>query len=88
MARDILDDFGPDSSGAQKGRAKTGGVKQAEDVMNYKMPQGPTSVNNPQTPGLHGNVYPSGSQTASTQGGEGGSPGIGGKSPSKSGSQR
>ena len=87
MARDILGEYGPESPDIQKGRANTGGVKQARDVMGYKMPQGPSSIDNPQSPGLHGNVYPSGSQTAAVRGGESGSPGLGG-SRKKSGSQR
>lgn len=87
MARDILGEFGPESSDVQKARATTGGVEKAKDVMGYKTPYGPSSIDNPQTPGLHGNVYPSGSQTASVHGGESGSPGIGGKK-HKSGSQR
>ena len=87
MAKDILDEFGPDASGPQVARAKSGGPKSAGDVMGYKMPQGPSSVNNPQSPGLHGNVYPSGSQTAAVRGGESGKVGIGGSN-NKSGSQR
>lgn len=87
MARDILGEYGPDSPNPQKGRAHTGGVKDARDVNAYRPPQGPSSVDNPASPGLHGNVYPSGSQTASIRGGESGSPGLGG-SRKKSGSQR
>lgn len=87
MARDILSEYGPDSPNPQVGRAKSGGEKRAKDVMDYKPPQGPSSVNNPASPGLHGNVYPSGSQTAAIRGGESGRPGIGGSRKS-SGSQR
>ena len=87
MARDILGEFGPESGDVQKAKATSGGAQQPKDVMGYKSPYGPTSVDNPKSPGLHGNVYPSGSQTASIQGGEGGSPGLGGKT-RKQGSQR
>ena len=87
MARDILGEFGPESPNQQKARAKTGGVKQARDVLGYRMPQGPTNIADPDSPGLHGNVYRSGSQTSSIRGGESGDAGIGGSS-HKSGSQR
>jgi len=87
MARDILGEYGPESPNPQKARASTGGVKQARDVNAYKMPQGPTSINNPQSPGLHGNVYPSGSQTSAIHSRESGGPGLGGSRKS-SGSQQ
>lgn len=54
MARDILNEFGPDSPNVQKARANSGGVKHAKDVMNYKPPKGPTNINDPKTPGIHG----------------------------------
>jgi len=64
-----------------------GGVTESKDVMGYKSPYGPTSIEDTKSPGIHGNVYPSGTQSASTQGGESGSPGLGGKN-RKAGSQR
>jgi hypothetical protein len=57
MARDILDEYGPDAHKPQAGRASTGGVKSAHDVHAYKPPMGPTSINSPQSPGLHGDNY-------------------------------
>jgi hypothetical protein len=87
MAKDILSDFGPDSSNPQVARAKSGGPKSAGDVLNYKAPQGPSSVNNPKAPGLHGTVYPSGSQTTTLHSSSSGKPGLGGDN-NKSGSQR
>jgi hypothetical protein len=60
--RDILSEYGKDSGADEKPRAGSGGVKSARDVMNYKPPVGPTSIDNPKSPGLHGNVHPKGSQ--------------------------
>jgi hypothetical protein len=45
-----------------KGKASGGGVKSARDVHAYRPPQGPTSINNPQKPGLHGDKYRHGTQ--------------------------
>jgi hypothetical protein len=54
-------------------------------VMNYMPPQGPTNINDPQSPGLHGDNYgigntPSGSQTS-------GSVGLGGDNCGNCGTQ-
>jgi hypothetical protein len=87
MARDILGEYGPDSGDKQVARAGSGGGQTAKDVRSYQSPQGPSTINNPQSPGLHGKVYPSGSQTAGIQGSESGGPGLGGER-KKSGSQR
>lgn len=54
MAKDILSDFGPNSTSDQKGRATNGGVVPVKDVHNYKPPVGPSNINDPKSPGLHG----------------------------------
>lgn len=52
--RDILSEYGSDISHPQAARATCGGVTEAKPIANYSPPKGPTSINNPQTPGLHG----------------------------------
>ena len=54
MPRDILGEYGPDSPSHQKPRATEGGCDETRDVHNYQPPVGPTSVNDPKSPGLHG----------------------------------
>lgn len=56
MARDILSGFGPNSPQPQASSHCCGGVLPGDtkDVMNYKPPQGPKGIMNPQSPGLHG----------------------------------
>jgi hypothetical protein len=54
MARDILSQYGPDTHQPQPPRASSGGVTRARDVHNYCPPQGPTNINDPKGPGLHG----------------------------------
>lgn len=63
MARDILSEYGSDSGvGQSAGRAGSGGVTRARDVMNYSPPQGPKHMMD-SGPGLHGdNCGNSGSQ--------------------------
>lgn len=53
MPKDILSEFGSDSAQPQKGRATSGGVKEAKPL-SYSPPVGPKGINDPQTPGLHG----------------------------------
>ena len=53
MARDILSEYGKDSSSPQAARATCGGVEEAKP-MNYSPPKGPTNINDPKTPGIHG----------------------------------
>lgn len=43
-------------------RASSGGVTSAKEIANYSPPKGPTSINDPKSPGLHGTVHPCGSQ--------------------------
>jgi len=85
MARDILSEFGKDSSNPQAARATSGGVKEAKPISNYKAPQGPTNINDPKSPSLHGTNLGSCPQPSgiSTSGG----PGLGG-TVHRSGSQR
>jgi hypothetical protein len=85
MARDILSEYGPESSQPQAPRATTGGVKEAKPIANYKPPQGPTNINDPKNPGLHGQNH--GMAKRPVASGTSGSPGIGGTI-RKGGSQR
>ena len=64
-----------------------GGITTARDVNAYQPPKGPTSVTDKKSPGLHGSVYPGGSQNAGCDAYESGAPGLGGKV-RKQGSQR
>jgi hypothetical protein len=87
MARDILGEYGRDTSQPQAAKASYGGVLpgQTKDVMNYKPPQGPRNIMDPKSPGLHGRNdgianRPQGSQSS-------GSPGIGGTNHGCCGSQ-
>ena len=41
MARDILGEYGPEAHKPQAGRATSGGVEQAKDVMHYRPAEGP-----------------------------------------------
>lgn len=54
MARDILSEYGKDSPSNQQARATNGGQLDTRDVHNYKPPVGPSNINDPKTPGLHG----------------------------------
>ncbi len=54
MARDILGEYGKDSSQPQAARATNGGQVPTRDVNNYKPPVGPSNIGDPKTPGLHG----------------------------------
>lgn len=83
--RDILSEYGRDIPHPQAPRATSGGCTDARDVMNYKPPQGPTNINDPKSPGIHGENHgmaqrPSGASC-------GGGPGLGG-TVHRSGSQR
>jgi hypothetical protein len=85
MARDILSEYGKDIPHPQAPRATSGGVTSARDVMNYKPPTGPTNINDPKSPGIHGDSHGMARQPVAT--GCGGGPGLGG-STHRSGSQR
>lgn len=63
MPRDILSEYGRDSSSPQAPRASGGGAQTPRDVHNYSPPKGPTNINDPKGPGLHGdNCGPCGTQ--------------------------
>jgi len=51
--KDILGGFGPDSRMPQVPRATNGGIMPVKPI-NYSPPVGPTSINDPKSPGLHG----------------------------------
>lgn len=53
MARDILSEYGPESPNNQKARATNGGVQEVKQIP-YSPPVGPKSINDPKTPGIHG----------------------------------
>lgn len=85
MARDILGEYGPESSQPQAGRASSGG-KQSPKPIDYATPQGPKGIMNPQSPGLHGSN--AGNTNGPDSGGShSGSPGIGGTNHGCCGSQ-
>ena len=88
MARSILSQYGPDTPKPQAGPASCGGVLPGDekDVMNYSEPQGPRGIMNPKSPGLHGTNF--GNPNGPDNGGpHSGSPGLGGRTPLKGGSQ-
>lgn len=57
MARDILGEYGPESSQPQSGVSNNGGRLDTKDVRNYQPPVGPSSINDPKTPGIHGSNH-------------------------------
>ena len=85
MPRDILGEYGRDIPKPQAARATTGGVKEAKPISNYKPPVGPTNINDPKGPGIHGDTHGMARCPVARSGG--GSPGIGGTT-HRSGSQR
>ncbi len=54
MSDDILSGYGRDSGTGEKPRATNGGHQTPRDVHNYSPPRGPSNINDPQSPGLHG----------------------------------
>lgn len=54
MARDILGEYGPESSQPQAARATSGGVTSCKEIANYKPPVGPIGIKDGRSPGLHG----------------------------------
>jgi len=85
MPRDILGEYGQDIPKPQAARATTGGVKSADPISNYATPRGPTNINDPKGPGIHGQSH--GQARCPVASGTSGSPGIGGTT-HRSGSQR
>ena len=63
MARDILSEYGKDSRSPQAARATSGGCTEAKPIP-YSPPVGPSSINDPKTPGIHGSNH----GTSGTQG--------------------
>lgn len=53
MARDILSEYGPESSQPQREVSHDGGKLTPKDI-NYSPPVGPQGINDPKGPGLHG----------------------------------
>lgn len=53
MSKDILSEYGRDSSQPQAARAASGGQQHPKDLP-YCPPVGPKSINDPKSPGLHG----------------------------------
>lgn len=51
--RDILNEYGADSPMDQKPRATNGGQMPVKKIP-YSPPVGPTNINDPKSPGLHG----------------------------------
>lgn len=59
---DILGGFGKDTSQPQAARATNGGQQQVKDIP-YSPPVGPSNINDPKSPGLHGtNIGNNGTQ--------------------------
>ena len=85
MPRDILSEYGKDSSQPQAARATSGGVKEAKPISNYKAPAGPTNINDSKSPGIHGDSH--GMAHCPTGASSSGGPGLGGTI-HRSGSQR
>jgi hypothetical protein len=85
MPRDILSEYGKDSSQPQAARATSGGVTSAKPISNYCAPQGPSNINDAKSPGIHGNSH--GMAARPMASGTSGSPGLGG-TVHRSGSQR
>jgi len=68
-----------------------GGRPSQKGVMGYAAPQGPTNINDPQGPGLHGhNCGKQGTQGPYASNGDGssGKPGLGGENLGNCGTQR
>lgn len=61
MAKDILSQYGSNTSQPQRARASSGGVKEAKELP-YSEPKGPKGINDPKSPGLHGTVHDCGTQ--------------------------
>lgn len=53
MSKDILNEFGPDSRDRQAPRATNGGHMEPKPI-HYSPPVGPSNIQDPKSPGLHG----------------------------------
>ena len=88
MPRDILGEYGDESSQPQAPVIRKGGIMpgQTKDVRNYCPPMGPKGIMGNQSPGLGGSNH--GNENGPDMGGShSGSPGIGGTNRGNSGSQ-
>ena len=65
MARDILGEYGPEKSTGPS--SKPGGVMSTRDVFRYATPQGPTNINDPKGPGIHGHNCGTGQKPTSNE---------------------
>lgn len=59
MVQSMLDGYKVNST--ESSSATSGGVTQAKDLP-YSPPKGPSNINDPKTPGLHGDCHPCGTQ--------------------------
>lgn len=53
MSKDILNEYGPNSASNEKPRATNGGQMPMKTIP-YSPPVGPSNIDDPKTPGLHG----------------------------------
>jgi hypothetical protein len=56
MSRDTLGEYGPESANKQAPRATSGGQMPVKPIP-YSPPKGPSNINDPKSPGLHGDNY-------------------------------
>lgn len=56
MSKDILSEYGPDSKQPQAAVATNGGKPQVKPLA-YSPPVGPSNINDPKSPGLHGSNH-------------------------------
>lgn len=56
MARDILSEYGNDTSQPQRAPSSNGGRLEPKDI-NYSPPVGPKGIGDTKSPGLHGENY-------------------------------
>jgi len=86
MSRDILREYGPDSSQPQQASSSNGGRITPRDVNNYQSPQGPKGIMGNESPSLGGSNH--GITNGPNSGGShSGSPGLGGTNHGCCGSQ-
>jgi hypothetical protein len=88
MARDILGEYGSESSQPQRPRASSGGIMPVRDVRGYQPPQGPTNINDPCGPGIHGGNHGNANCFYPDADDSRGSPGLHGTNRGNKGSQR
>lgn len=58
MSKDILSYYGPERSDGYRAKHDgSGGIKSSKDVHAYAEPRGPRNINDPKSPGLHGQNF-------------------------------